>query len=291
MNQKDSNKKNNVGLTILKIISIFVIVIALIFVGGYLYLKYYLGFDIAKFKNAIELLNKNYSQSQVVTENFSNSDTYSAFNKLFGGNNVYVENEGNYSFSKQNFKNTSIQQDANLSNKEFAGLLNTYVLNILEDADIQNNISLKQVIFSNLVESENQIEIDIKYTFEIELYESLGDDFLSLIFSKYVPKKILLTSKIQLSINKDNMSNFSVLNKEFKINNLSQDQTSSVLSVFETLKILNFKNEVIQTVDNLFVESIFGGETTDGLINSINGSNGYDFLENNGEIFIKIKKV
>ena len=52
---EQANNKKRVGLTILKVLSIIVLVIVIIFVSGYLYIKYYLGFDISKFKRAINL--------------------------------------------------------------------------------------------------------------------------------------------------------------------------------------------------------------------------------------------
>ena len=216
---------------------------------------------------------------------------YSAFNKLFGENDVYIENDGIYTFNKENFQNSCITSDATLSNKQFAGLLNTFIQNYLQELEIEGNVNLRQVVFSNLLEEENQIQIDIKYTFEIQLYEISSDDFLTSLFSKLVPKKILLTSTVQLTIPKDNLFSYSISNKNFKINNLSKAETEEVLSALESLKIFSPKNNIIGTIDNMFVSSILGGETTDGLINSINGSNGYEFLEDNGEIFIKIKKV
>lgn len=286
------NGKKSVAFTILKTILIIVLCIILIFVGGYFYIKYSLGLDVGKFKYALDLLNKNYLQNQVVTEKFTNENTYQAFVKLFDTNEIFFEDGNGYCFNKEEFESSSLKHNAMLTNKEFAGLLNTFLLNYVKEIEILENIKLKQVSFSNLSLEEEFNQIDIKYTFEIEIYNfNTSEDVLTSFFSKYIPKKILLTSNCSLEFSNSDCFNYSFTNKNFKINNLCQEETNEVLEIFTSFHMLNFKEELVNSLDELFFNATFGGEMTDGIISHINDCEGYEFIINEGELFLKLKKV
>ena len=287
----EEKRKTNIGFTILKIFLIVVLFVVLILVGGYFYVKYSLGIDIGKFKRALDLLNKNYLQTQIITDKYTNEDTNEAFIKLFGENEIYVKEGTDYTFDKNAFEASTIQQDTILSNKEFAGLLNIFLKNYIKELE-DTDVNLRQVIFSNLTKEELVTSVEIKYTFEIKFYNSNEDEnFLASIFTNNLPSKILLTSRALLNYSNSDCFDYSIANISFNINNLSKAETNEVLDVFSSLGIFNFKEGTANNIDEIFFSSIFGGESTEGLIANINNCIGYEFLLNEDEIFLKLKKV
>ena len=284
-------KKKNIPLKILKVFAIVILCIAIVFVGGYLYIKYYLGFDIGKFKHAIDLLNKNYVSSNVITNTYNNENSINGFDKLFGSSEMYVEENGKYALNKESFESASLQNTTTLTDKELAGIINAYV-NCYNKTDLEyfgENLTLKQIIFSNLIEQGDFYSITLTYTFQFDLYEQSKDlNQLSSFFLNLIPEKILITSCINLNISKTDCFDFSFTNSKFLINNLSEKETDEVLSILENFKLI--KNEIINEIDSSFISSIFGGDSITGFVNRINACNGFEFINEDSQIKLQIKK-
>ena len=288
----EKEKKHSAWLTALKVILIVIGSIAAILVGSYLFIKYYLGFDLIKIKNAIDLLNKDFSSTTLISQPYSDEDISSAFYKMYSDNSIYTETDGNYTFNKQELEESTLQSTAHLNNKELAGIFNLYIVNYQEDLDISKGFQLKQIIFSNLVENAENVSVDIEFVFEINLANALKtDETISSLMSQYIPKKVIITSNSTLTYPKNHLSNYTFSNKDFKINNLSNNETNTVLDVFKMLKIVNETNEILTSANNMFFASLLGDEESDGFLSKFTDIDQCGFIENDGAILLEIKKV
>ena len=285
-------KKTSVWVTILKVVGIIVLSLVVIFVGGYLYLKYALGFDLGKFKRAVELLNRSYNENTVITNKYSDSNIVDGFEKMFGENSIYTEQDGKYVFDKEAYGEATLQDDTLLSDKEFCGILNLFMSTYLEDYFGDDaNTQLKQVIFSNLVEGEDSISVDIQFSIKLGLFGFNEGLQIPSFFKKYIPQNFLLTSKICLTYSKIDCYNYSYSSINFRINGLTSGETNEILDTLTTFGITKNNNEIADYINRAVLTISFGGEGEEGFVARINGSNGYDFILKDGSIYLKLKKL
>ena len=289
MEKKIKNK--NIGLTILKVVAIVILSFVLIFVGGYVYLKYTLGFDLVKFKRAVDLLNKSYSESSIIVNGYSDDDIVSGFNKMFGENSVYYEQEGQYVFNKQEYDDATLQDEVLLSDTELCGILNLYISNFLgeEVASENNNVNLKQIIFSNLVDEEEFVSVDLEFSFVIDIFDSsTNKEGVISFFSQFFPSKILLTSKICFKYSKTDCFNYSTTSISFKINNLTTSEIKEILEIINSLKITNSDEEIVAGINKIITDSLFG---ENGFVVTIDDSAEFEFVYIENNVYLKLKKV
>lgn len=282
-------KRKNPWLTVLKVVLIIVGSLALIVVGAFCFFKYYLGIDLLQIKQSINLLNKPYSYESVVTDAYSDDDIVSGFYKMFGDNQIYTQQDGKYVFDKQEYETSTLLANANLTNKELAGIFNLYITEYGGESALGNSFKLSQIKLSNLTEDETSIHINSVVTFEINLLNTAEENSASFLLG-FVPSTILISSNVTINISKENCFNFTLQNNGFTINNLSSTETNQILTTLKTLHMLNSTDDFINSFNTPIFSTLLGNDSATCFINSITGASSYQFVEDE-QIYFEIKKV
>ena len=112
---------------ILKFFGFMILAGVIIVVGFYCYLRFALGIDLIDIKRKIDLLNVKVEETQIITNPYEDADAANAFVKIFGSEEIYKDNGEGYVFDKTTFETSALIADANLTDKEFAGLISIYM--------------------------------------------------------------------------------------------------------------------------------------------------------------------
>lgn len=294
-------KKKSLGGTILKIILGIIGVIVLIVIGGYLYLRFALGIDIFDIKNKLDLLKKPVSESTLITDPFNDVNGTDVLEDMFGVNDICTTEEDKTIFNLEAYVQADLQLDTVLSNEELASVFSLFFENVdytslgLND-DYSKYLTLKQIKFSNIVVSADSTSADINYIvkFEMDTYKeqiSSTSGIVAFLINTFVPNNIYISSTFNIEIPVDSFEDYVVTNKNFLINNLTQQETNSVLDLVNLLSKDDTKTTLPNTINEIFCDALFGGKGSAGLISSIKDLGGVEFCNTDSGIAIVIKKV
>lgn len=264
--------------TLLKVILIIVLIVVTLIVGGYLVLRFALGIDVIDIKKKINLLNENVSETQLITNPYTDDNAVDGFNVIFGNGNIYVKNEdGTYTFNEEEFNNSIVSGEIQLSAEQLASCTNVFIKNFVTSSVDVSGVSLsaelKQLAFSNLRSEENTIKVDVNSILKFD-FKSLKDEiiksnnFLGNLISKYIPNSVYLSIDAELSLDTLNNNAYTVTPKSILINNLTKTQSQEIIDLFS--KLYSDKNvNLVDDITNQFTNMIFSC-SDGGLFGSLN---------------------
>ncbi len=288
-------KKLNLGLKILIVIISIIGVIALLLFGTYAYIKYSLKIDIFDIKNKLELLSQDYQVSAFITNPYNEENTANAFQKLFDKNNVYYNDGSHYIFNKAEFDESSLTGIKNLSDKETAGLFQTLISKLessrfSQENDLTKSFDLKQIKFSNFSTSTSGCNLDITYTLEIGFPKTLSDvgGIVNSLFGNLIPDKFYVTSNFSLQVENNT---YSITKKAFCINALNSEQSNGILQTLGTMLGEPLQENLELDLNESFCQLLLGDETTNGVVDNINGCTGYEFKLIDDKIVLEFKNL
>lgn len=295
-----ANKKSLLG-TILKVVFGILGAIVVIAVGGYCYLKFALGIDIIDITKKLNLISNPVSESEIISNPFEKEDGVEVLSTMFGTNNI-VSQEGNkYNFNLEAFVQADMQADTILSDNEIASLLALFIEGVDAnssgiDNDLAGYITLKQISFSNFVSLTDEISFDINYVFVTDLTSvkqeaSKENAIIGFLVNKFLPDKIYFNSIFNIQLSKENYQNYAITNGSFVLNKLNQEQTNSILDVFSIISNEDLKTTLPTKINTMFCNTLFGGNGNKGLLGNIKDVSSIEFIEENSNIKIFIKKV
>ena len=283
--------------TLFKILLGITLSIVILILGIYLYLKYALGIDIIDIKRKLDLINKEFAESTIVTSHYTNEDAYDGFTIMFGENSIYTKNEDdeNYTFNSEEFANsTLVSGDVSLTANQFASCINLFLKNFTNEeisvSEVNIGINLKQIVFSNFEQAEANISVDVLTIVQFDFAGVKNEikkinNFLGGFILKYIPDNIYISTKALLSVNTEENYSYTVTPKTIRINNLTETQSQEILDLFSKL----YKNEkgdsLNETLTNQFMDIIFSGAGK-GFLGSINGLNTFSFKLVDDTIYI-----
>ena len=111
------------------------------------------------------------------------------------------------------------------------------------------------------------------------------------MINAFVPNNIYISSTFNIDIPLESFEDYVVTNKNFLINNLTQQQTNDVFDLVSLVSGEDTKTTLPNTANEIFCDALFGGKGSAGLISSIKNLGGVQFCETQSGIAIVIKKV
>lgn len=294
-------KKKSVFGTILKIILGILGVVVLVVVGGYCYLKFALGIDVIDISKKINLISQPVAESEIISNSFEKDDGVDVLSSMFGTNEIATKNGDKYSFNLEAYIQADLQGDLLLTDKEVASLLSLFIEGVDVnssgiDKDLIGLITLKQIKFSNFVDSVDSTSVDINYVFmaDISAFKQniVGENALiGFLANKFLPDKLYISSTLNIQMPKENYRDYSFTNKSFCLNNLNQEQTNSILDIFSLFSNEDLKETMPNKFNTMFCDSLFGGNGKKGVLGNIKEFASIEFVEEINNIKIFIKKV
>ena len=291
-----SQKRQSLIGGIFKIIGTIVGCILLLVVAAYCYLRFALGIDVFDIKKKIDLLNAKPNESTIITRPYDNQDAVDGFAVMFGTNDIYTEDsEGNYQFDKTKFSAANLTADIRLTDEQFASIVNLFIKNIYsEDTDFSKYISVKQIVFSSFEENAGTISTDVQVVAKadfVEFKKVIAGEKNAIVdfISGLIPDTIYITSNFKISMQMSSPDQFLVESKSVLINNLTQEQSKSILELAD--KLLGASDLLPENINKTFAKVLFGGEDTQGLVDVVTGCSYFTFESDGTNIYLALKKA
>lgn len=291
-----AKKKRSLLLSIVKIIGIMLAIVLVLAVSGYCYLKYILGFDVFDVVNKIKLLNQDVSESSLISNPYNNEDASNCLNAIFGENTIYAENgDGEWIFDLEEYFAASLLDGAKITDTQLCALADIFASKALKGTDYEDfakYFEIKQIKFSNLVVQDAltkaNVNVVVKFNLK-EMKESIGKENNVLIdfILNYIPEALYFTDDFTITVSNSDYS-YSINSNYFVINQISKEQSQGIIKLYK--KFFGGKESIADEIHDLILNLLFGSETTDGLLSSINGFSGFNFVEETNTIYMAIKK-
>lgn len=291
-----SKKQKNIFVTILKVLGIILAIIAFIVVSLFCYLKYALGIDVIDIKKKLELLNKEVSESYIITNPHSPNDVSDCLIGLFGDDSVFENQENSQELNLQEFYSKELLEQAKITDKQFAALTNAFLNEVFkenEESLINGNVQIKQIKFSNLVSEANKTKVDIQVIAKIDLSIIKNplkkeNNVITNFLVKYIPDELYFTDNFTMEVNTSDYSYNTKINSLI-INQLSQQDSNEIIKLYD--KVFSQEKGFVDEMHQMISECLFGTDSKKGLINSINGVIGFDFENIENVIYMLLKKA
>lgn len=283
--------------TFLKVILTIIIIFSTLIIGGYLVLKFGFGIDVIDIKHKINLLNSKVDESAIITNPYSDTDSFDGFTVIFGENNIYVQDGETFKFNIDEFNNAEINNgEILLTSKQFIGCTNEILKNIIVNNDNTSSVTLntgiKQLEFSNLIVEENITKVDVKTVIKFDFLEIKNeikktDNFFTRLVLKYIPDSIYATINAEVLIDETD-SSYSYNLKSILLNNLTQKDSNEIVELLSKLYV-DEQNSFDSEIINQFMTLMFSN-SEGGLLTSLNIEN-FSFRMVEDEIFIVLNNV
>lgn len=289
-----SRKSGGIISGIFKFLGVFLAVIITALIGGYCFLRFSLGIDIFDIKNKLDLLNQSVDESKVITEVYSNEDAEQGFNILFGTDTVYKDNGTGYVFNKEEFISGQIGLNVQLTDKQFASMVNLFLNNIYagnDSEDYANYIALKQIQFSNFNVEGTKTNVDVRFVAKID-FEKVKNNMLANesgivdFIANLIPNNIYITSNFTIGIDSTNPTEYTVQSNYVILNQLTQQQSKETLDLLSKIAGSGILPE---SLNNTFATVLFGNEENKGFLDVLTGFSTFTFESDGTDIYLTIK--
>lgn len=272
-----------------------ILIVALILVGVWAFVKIKYDINLINTIAQIKTLNEPVNENEKFTNVFTISDMASAQTEVNSkSSNLIIGNETDGYKIQSGVSLSSLSGDIKLTDKQIAAILDNLLHQEGNNAAIQIgsqslSINLIQMLFKNIQENSAEINIVIKLDTNI-IKESMSSFPFNLI-SKYIPETLYLSSTVV--VNKlEGTFNYNVEYKEMLINNLTTDETESFLKILNLVLKTGTSEQLCANICKPFVDAMIGNETNNGFAYSLKGLGATDYnfvIENNINYFV-VKK-
>lgn len=283
---------------IFRFLGLLLLMVVIIFVVGYCYLRFSMGIDVFDIVKKLNLLKQGVSESQVVTQPYNNDDITQGLEVLFGENTIYIQNGEEYTFDENEFVASELVGDVNLSDKQFAGIMSLYLKEIYSATDTQDLaqfVELKQVKFSNFSAESNKKSVQATIVSKLDFSkfkEAMNEDGNVVVglLNSLIPNNIYITANFTITVDEANENAFTTKSNYVVINKLSKEESKEVLDLLDTISGSSV-NSLIEDVSSTFANLMFGTEDQEGFLNAITGYSSFSFEQESTNIYISLKKA
>lgn len=282
---------------IFRFLGLLLLMVVIIFVVGYCYLRFSMGIDIFDIVKKLNLLKQGVSESQVITQPYDNQDAMDGLQALFGDNTIYIQNGEEYIFDKDQFVSTEMATDTKLSDEQFASIVNLYLKNIYSSTDSQSLtqfVEVKQIKFDKFNKTGNQVSVDVVVVSKLDFSkfkDAMSEDgnFVVGVLNGLIPNNIYITSNFTVKVDEANSNAFTTKSNYVLINKLSKEDSKGVLDLLNTISG-DTNNTLVDDINSTFAIVMFGTDDQEGFLNAITGYKSFSFEQESTNIYISLKK-
>jgi len=249
---------------------------------GFLYIKYEINvFEVA---NQIKILNEDVDLSKIVPNAYTDEDMAGA--KIVTDAGL----EGLISYTEQNgYEITPNEVSGNMSaelrftDKQIGAIIDNLIATETEIMiQIGSEVNLKdygfkivQVQFSNITETTTDFNVVVKIDLTKLKQDNMNDFPLNWI-RKGVPESLYFSATATITKGA-NAFEYTTEGKSLVINNLSSEETDSILSTINTFLKIGTAKEFSKIIGDTFVNVLIGNESSSGLAYSLKDAGATDF--------------
>lgn len=249
---------------------------------GFLYIKYEINvFEVA---SQIKILNEEIDLSKIVPNAYTDEDMAGA--KIVTDAGL----EGLISYTEQNgYEITPDEVSGNMSaelrftDKQIGAIIDNLIATETEIMiQIGSEVNLKdygfkivQVQFSNITETTTDFNVVVKIDLTKLKQDNMNDFPLNWI-RKGVPESLYFSATTTITKGA-NAFEYTTEGKSLVINNLSSEETVSILSTINTFLKIGTAKEFSKIIGDTFINVLIGNESSSGLAYSLKDAGATDF--------------
>ncbi len=261
-------------------------VIAIIGVGGYVFVRVKYDIDLFNTVGQLKTINEKVDEKVMCPHSFTSddmADVKTIVNGSVEGMITYDETNGYY-VNLENLANMNTL--IKLSDKQVGALAEKV---IEEETQGKVNVGdntftyeLKQIQFSNVENGGCDFNTVVKLDFTD--YKSTLVNFPFNLIKKYVPDSFYVSSTVTVE-KKTEAFSYEVSHKELRINNLTKEQTDDMFHTLDVIFKMGTSDSFNQLIGKTVVDTLIGNESQKGFAYSLKSHGATDFhFETNNEI-------
>jgi hypothetical protein len=234
--------------------------------------------------NQIKILNEEIDLSKIVPNAYTDEDMASA--KLVTDTNLnglisYTEQDG-YSITPDDVEGNLISE-LKFTDRQIGAIIDNLITSQediivkLGDKDINLNdygFQVVQVAFSNITETTTDFNVVIKIDLD-KVKEDMTEFPLNWI-KKGIPNSLYFSATTTITKG-SNAFEYTTEGKSLVINNLTKEETDSILSTINTFLKIGTAKEFSKIIGDTFVNVLIGNESSSGLAYSLKDAGATDF--------------
>ena len=267
-------------------IILFLLLIAFVIVGGYIYIRSSYGIDLIKTVGQFKTLSETVDESSLCPNSFDESDMLDVQNEVnkSAENLITYTEENGYCVNFDNLP-AEMKYIIKLSDKQVGALADTVVVQEMDGkitlGEKQVGLKVKQVDFSLITES------DVLFNTVICLdVTSLKDDMQGFPLNylrNYIPDNFYISSTVKVTKGSKNFS-YSVTHSSLTVNNLTKDDTEDLFHTLDVVFNIGSAKDLNVQVGSALLGTLIGSDTQNGLAYSLKdiGAKDYVFLSESG---------
>ena len=246
--------------------------VVLFFAGAYVFLKVKYDVDFFATVKQVKVLTETPDESVLVTNPFADENMQSAMVTINASvpNLVKYSTETGYDISGDDVTATEMSQTIRLADVECGAVLNSMIAKNAENNKIKIGsaelpFQFVELDFSDLNVTEKTVSFTSILKLDARNLKESMSSFPASLFKKYIPDYFFVSTTTTVT-KTETAFEYTVSNAKVKINNLTTEETMSLL---ETLnKLLSFGNP--ETLANSFAEpmvnALIGTSETNGFV-------------------------
>ncbi len=281
-----------IGKLLFKVLFLPVIIIVLLLVGGYFYIRSAYGIDIMKTVKQLKTLNEEVDETALCPNAFTDEDmatVQAEVNKSVENFVTYSEENG-YEIHFDNLP-TEMKYVIQLTDTQMGSLADTLLQQEtggqIEVGGKHIDMELLQVDFSEVADGGAAFNSVVKL--DISSFKENMSGFPLSFLKKYVPDSLYISSTVKVT--KGEPFAYTVEHQSLTVNNLSAKETESLFKTLDKVLKIGEAKELNERVGNLLVGVLIGSETQQGLAYSLKdyGATDYAFLSEGGKEYFSVE--
>ena len=275
MAKKEKVKKPWYVRLIISLIST-VLVLALIWGGICIFVK--VKYDISVFQtiNCVNKLSQDVNEETAFPNKFSASDMSSAMtdvNAKIAGLITYTEADGYDVTGKGVTSETHLVSTLKITDKQLGAITDVIIRSQADKATTQLfghdvTLELVQIKFDNINNTTGEADVNIVVKFDISFLRKEMNSFPLSLFANKIPSVMYVSSTNTISKG-EGAFEYSVVPKEFAINNLSNSETQDLFKVINLVASAGSAEDMNKQIGTMFANLLIGNSESNGFAYSL----------------------
>lgn len=257
-----------------------VVIVALVgvtIIGGYIYVRSTYGIDLFRTAGQLKTLSQTPDEKTLCPNAFSANDmadVKTAMDKNLNGLISYNEGEGYEGYKVDFSAITSPMPFADeivFSSKQAGALAQTIFFGqtggVVKIDEKELSVRLVQMNFANVSEN-GSADFNVVAKVNLKPFKDEMNDFPFSLFKKYVPDELYVSSTVRVEKTDDKMG-YSVAHKEFKLNNLSADDTDDLFHTLDAVLKIGSAENMNLKIGTTAVNALIGNSDNAGFAYSL----------------------
>lgn len=255
--------------------------VAVAIIGGYIFVRSKYGIDLFRTIEQLKTLSQTVDENTLYPNALKNTEyvtLQTSINTSLAGDFIKYQESTGFNGYTTNYSELSSVLLEGITQIKFSekqiGFLSQIIFYEQTGGKIQVSekeleTTIIQVEFSNITSTGNA---DFNIVVKIDLTPLTTElkDFPYNIIKKYIPNSLYLSSTITIEKTDAEMG-YSIAHKEFKINNLSADDTSDLFHTLDTVLKIGSAESLNTQIGTIATNALIGNATNNGFAYSLKG--------------------